>query len=212
MDIKVSIVDDHPLVINGLQNMFAHYPFITLSGTYNDGDALLEGLTKELPDVLLLDIQMPGKTGDELLPTLLKKYTGLKIIALTNFDSTLYANNMFKLGVKGYVLKSADEKVIVKAIETVYNGGSFIEEGLKEKMAQLEEKIAKSVFSKFSLTPREIDVLKHIVNGETSQEIANKLFLSLRTVENYRLNIQLKLEVKNTAMLVKKALQMGLVD
>ena len=212
MNIKVSIVDDHPLVINGLQNMLSHHSFITLSGACLDGDSLLDGLKTELPDVLLLDIQMPGKTGDELVPVLLKKYPALKIIALTNFDSTLYANNMFKLGVHGYVLKSAEEKVIINAIETVYNGGDFIEEGLKQKMEQLKEKVAKTVFAKCSLTPRETDVLKHIVNGETSQEIANNLFLSLRTVENYRLNIQLKLDVKNTAMLVKKALQMGLVE
>ena len=212
MNIKVSIVDDHPLVINGLQNMLSHYSFITLLGTYPDGDSLLDGLKDNVPDVLLLDIQMPGKTGDELAPVLLKKHPGIKIIALTNFDSTLYANNMFKVGVHGYVLKSAEEKVIIRAIETVYNGGDFIEESMKEKMAQLQEKVAKTVFARFSLTPRETDILKKIVNGETSQEIANNLFLSLRTVENYRLNIQLKLDVKNTAMLVKKALQMGLVE
>jgi len=212
MNIKVSIVDDHPLVINGLQNMLSHYSFITLLGTYLDGDSLLDGLKDNVPDVLLLDIQMPGKTGDELAPVLLKKHPGIKIIALTNFDSTLYANNMFKVGVHGYVLKSAEEKVIIRAIETVYNGGDFIEESMKEKMAQLQEKVAKTVFARCSLTPRETDILKKIVNGETSQEIANNLFLSLRTVENYRLNIQLKLDVKNTAMLVKKALQMGLVE
>jgi len=212
MSIKVSITDDHPLVISGLQNMLLHYPNITLSGTYLNAEALLEGLQQTIPDVLLLDIQMPGRTGDELAPSLLKMYPKMKIIALTNFDSTLYANNMIKAGVHGYVLKSAEEKIIVQAIQTVYDGAIFIEEAMAKKMAQLDQKIQNTTFSKSSLTPREKDVLVHIVNGETSQEIANNLFLSLRTVENYRLNIQLKLNVKNTAMLVKKALQMGLVD
>lgn len=212
MKIKVAITDDHPLVINGLRNMLHQHPHITVTATYLNGDALLHGIKEDMPDVLLLDIQMPGKTGDELAPLLLKKYPGLKIIALTNFDSTLYANNMLKVGAYGYVLKSAEEKVIIQAIETVYNGDRFVEDSMKAKMEQLEQKIANTVFAKCSLTPRETDILKHIVNGETSQQIANTLFLSLRTVENYRLNIQLKLDVKNTAMLVKRALQMGLVE
>jgi two-component system secretion response regulator SsrB len=212
MKIKVSIIDDHPLVINGLQNMLLHYSHISVLGAWLDAASMLEGLELEQPDVLLLDIQMPGKTGDELAPLLRKKYPELKIIALTNFDSTLYANNMLKLGVHGYVLKSAPEQVIINAIETVCNGGIFIEDEMKEKLQHLDLKIAKTGFTKITLTPREKDILKHIVNGETSQEIADNLFLSLRTVENYRLNIQLKLDVRNTAMLVKKALQLGLAD
>jgi DNA-binding NarL/FixJ family response regulator len=210
--IKVSITDDHPLVISGLQNVLLHYPHIHLLSSYPDGEALMKGLQANAPDVLLLDIQMPGKTGDSLAPVILKKYPDLKIIALTNFDSILYVNNMLKLGVHGYLLKSAEEKIIIGAIEAVYNGAIFIEDAMKQKMEQLEDKVAKTVFAKVSLTPREKDILKHIVNGDTNQEIAGKLFLSIRTVENYRLNIQLKLDAKNTAVLVKKALQMGLLD
>ncbi|XZF15938.1 response regulator [Chitinophagaceae bacterium MMS25-I14] len=210
--IKVSVTDDHPLVVNGLQTMLARHPHIQLTGSYANGDMLLNGLEEQLPDILLLDIQMPDKTGDSLLPVILKKYPGLKVIILTNFDSTLYANNMMKLGACGYILKSAEEQVIINAIETVYNGGIFMEEAMKHKIETLQDKIAKSVFSKVSLTPREKDVLQHIANGETNQEIANLLFLSVRTVENYRLNIQLKLGAKNTAVLVKTALQMGLLD
>jgi DNA-binding NarL/FixJ family response regulator len=210
--IKVSVTDDHPLVISGLKEMLARYPHIHLAGTYSNGDALLAGLETEMPDVLLLDIQMPGKTGDGLAPLLRKKYPGLKIVVLTNFESTLYANNMMKLGVHGYVMKSAEETIIINAIETVYRGGIFIEEVMQQKMDMLQDKISKSVFAKVSLTPREKDVLQLIVNGDTNQEIADRLFLSIRTVENYRLNIQLKLGAKNTAMLVKTALQMGLLD
>lgn len=210
--IKVSVTDDHPLVISGLQAMFTRYPHIHLTGSYGNGNALLEGLETQVPDVLLLDIQMPDKTGDNLAPLLRKKYPDLKIIVLTNFDSTLYANNMMKLGVHGYVMKSAEEQVIISAIETVYNGGIFIEDTMKQKMDLLQDKISKSVFAKVSLTPREKDILQHIANGDTNQEIADHLFLSIRTVENYRLNIQLKLGAKNTAMLVKTALQMGFLD
>ncbi|PZF72680.1 response regulator [Taibaiella soli] len=210
--IKVSVTDDHPLVISGLQTMLARHAHIQLVGAYGNGVELLRGLETEVPDVLLLDIQMPDKTGDSLAPLLRKKYPDLKIIVLTNFDSTLYANNMMKLGVHGYVLKSAAEQVIIDAIEVVYNGGTFVEDLMKRKMDLLQDKVSKAVFAKVSLTPREKDILEHIANGDTNQEIADRLFLSVRTVENYRLNIQLKLGAKNTAILIKIALQMGFLD
>jgi DNA-binding NarL/FixJ family response regulator len=212
MPIKITITDDHPLVISGLQSMLAHYPNIYLINSFASGTALLAGIQVQVPDVLLLDIQMPHLTGDALVPLLLKKIPGLKIIALTNFDSALYASNMFKLGIHGYVLKNAEAETIIKAIETVYDGGVFVEDAMQQKIDHMEDKIVKSVSRKVSLTPREKDVLQHIVDGETNQEIAESLFLSVRTVENYRLNIQLKLDAKNTAILVKKVLQMGLLD
>lgn len=212
MQIKVSVTDDHPLVISGLKAMLTRHEHIQLIGCYDNGQMLLKGLEEQLPDILLLDIQMPDKTGDSLTPIILKKYPSLKIIIVTNFDSALYVNNMMKLGVHGYVLKSAEEKVIIKAIEDVYNGKTYIEDPLKLKMELLQNSVAKSVFAKVSLTPREKEVLQHIANGYTNQEIADILFLSVRTVENYRLNIQLKLNAKNTAILVKTALQLGLLD
>lgn len=210
MNIKISIADDHPLVIKGLKGILPSSKHIELIDTYGDGIELLEGLEKTVPDVLLLDIQLPGKQGDELVPIILKKYPDLKIIILTNFDSALYAHNLFKLGICGYLLKNVDDTVILDAIETVYGGKQFLENSMREKMQQLSQKAVKMLTSKSALTPREKDVLQLIVNGDSTQEIAEKLFLSMRTVENYRLNIQLKLDVKNTAMLVNKALKTGL--
>lgn len=212
MNIKITIADDHPLVIEGLQNALLHYPHIKLIDTYMNGAALLEGLKQKVPDVLLLDIQLPDKNGDELAPVILKHYPTIKILTLTNFDSTLYANNMFKRGVHGYILKTAPNSLLTEAIETVYNGQQFIEASMKEKIEALETRTKNSVFSKSMLTPREKEVLQLIVNGATDPEIAEKLFLSLNTVMNYRTMIKVKLEVNNTASLVRKALTLGLVD
>lgn len=212
MNIRVALVDDHPMMRQGLQSVLLNYPQITICGIYSNGDELLEGLKKECIDVLLLDIQLPGKTGEELTPVIRKKYPDLKILALTNFNSTLYANNMFKHGAHGYLLKTSDEKIIIEAIETVYKGGIFIEKAMQDKMDNLELKIKKSVSSKSLLTPREKEVLQCIVDGDTNAQIAKKLFLSIYTVENYRDNVLLKLDVQNTAALVKKALQLGLAD
>jgi DNA-binding NarL/FixJ family response regulator len=210
-NIKISIADDHPMMIQGLEHVLLRYPHIILTGTFLNGVELLAGLEKEVPDVLLLDIQLPGKTGDELAPLILKKYPDLKILTLTNFDSTLYANNMMKHGVHGYLLKTADEQVL-KAIETVSQGGIFIEESMRIKMQQIDYKIRKAVSSKSSLTPREKEILQLLVNGDTCPEIAEKLYLSTGTVENYRVSILLKLDAKNTAALVSKALKLGLAN
>jgi len=212
MQIKIAIAEDHPMMIQGLKYMLLRYPHVDLISTYLNGVELLEGLQHEVPDVLLLDIQLPGQSGDELAPIILKKYPDLKILTLTNFDSTLYASNMFKNGVHGYLLKTADEKVLIQAIEMVFQGQQFIEEAMKDKIDKVAYKIKKATSSKSSLTPREKEILQLLVNGDTCPEISKKLFLSTGTVENYRKNILLKLDVKNTAALVKKALQIGLAE
>jgi DNA-binding NarL/FixJ family response regulator len=212
MQIKIAIADDHPMIIKGLQNMLANYPHITLTATYANGAVLLEGLRQDTPDVLLLDIQLPGKTGDELAPIILRKYPGIRILTLTNFDSTLHVSNMLRQGVHGYLLKNAEEDVLIRAIETVYRGESFLEESMKDRLHRLDIRITRTVSTKSTLTPREKEILQLIVTGDTSQEIAEKLFLSLHTVENYRTSIMLKLDVKNVAALIRKALRTGLAD
>ncbi len=211
--IHIAIADDHPMIIGGLENILSRYPHIVLTGTYNNGTSLLEGLREDgAPDVLLLDIQLPDITGDELTPLILKKHPGVRIIILTNFDSALYVNNMLRRGVHGYLLKTSEKEVLIKAIETVYGGGSYLEPQLHDKMQQLEEREQKAVSSKSTLTNREKEILQYIVNGDTCPEIAEKLFLSVSTVENYRVRIMVKLEVRNTAALVKKALTLGLAE
>lgn len=212
MSIHIAIADDHPMIIDGLQNILPNYPDIILKGGYKSGNALLEGIENTRPDVLLLDIQMPDLTGDELAPLLLKRYPELRILVLTNFDSALYANNMFKRGAHGYLLKTAENSTLVEAIRTVYEGGQYLQESMKEKIRQMSIRDKKASFSKSTLTPRELEILQLIVNGYSAPQIAEQCFLSLRTVVNYRTSIMLKLDVNNTAMLVKKALTTGLAE
>lgn len=212
MKIKVVITDDHPMMVDGIKSLLSQYPHILLLNSYFNGDDLLNGLEQQQPDVLLLDIQLPGKGGDELVPLILKRYPDIKILVLTNFDSGLYANNMFKRGVHGYLLKTAGKETLLLAIETVHKGETFIEPSMKEKINQMDYKVKRTVFSKNTLTSREKEILQCIVNGDTSQEIADKLFLSINTILNYRTSIMLKLDAKNMAVLVKNALKMGLVE
>jgi len=192
--------------------MLSNYAHITLTGTYCNGAELLEGLRQHVPDVLLLDIQLPGQTGDELAPLLLREYPDMRILTLTNLDSSLYVHNMMRHGVHGYVLKTSDPKTVIEGIEHIHAGEQFLDPAVREKLQQFMSTMKKESFLKPRLTSREKEILRLIVNGDTSQEIAERLFISMRTVEYYRLNILLKLDVKNTAALVKKALTLGLAE
>ncbi len=206
--IKVAIADDHPMVITGLRNMLANYDHIVISGAYTNGSLLLEGLQDQAPDVLLLDIQMPGQTGDELAPRLIKRFPQMAILTLTNFDNVLYINSMLRHGVSGYLLKTTDPRTLIKAIETVADGGQFVDQSIEEKVRQL--RIMEKETNFHPLTLREKEILQNLVSGATTKEIAEKLFLSFYTVENYRARILQKLQVRNTAELIRKALVLGL--
>lgn len=211
MKIKIAIVDDHPMVILGLTKMLSVYDFIDIIDTYPDGTNLMTGLESRLPDVLLLDIQMPEITGAELAPMIIEKFPETKIIILTNFDNGLYAHNMIKAGVLGYLLKTTEEFMLIEAIRDVHNGKQFIQPSIKQKMELLQDKTNRTFTTKSNLTTREIEILQFIVDGYTDSEIASKIHLSLHTIKHYRISLLLKLDAKNAPAPVKKALQMGLV-
>lgn len=211
MNIEVAILDDHPMVLEGLGNMLTSATGISLNGAYLNGKDLRHGLQQSLPDILLLDIQMPDKNGDEQVQDILTLYPSLKIIALTNIDAPLYVHNMLRLGVEGYLLKTVAPQQLVAAIKTVYHGRRVIDPSLEGRLLEFTSKMKRETYLKPRLTQREQEVLQYIADGCSSQEIAEKLFISIRTVEYYRFNILLKMDVKNTAMLIRKALSMGIV-
>jgi DNA-binding NarL/FixJ family response regulator len=204
--ITIAFADDHLIVIKGLQNILASIPDIDIVGTYHNGTELLDGLAHNQPDILLLDIQMPGMTGIELSAVIQKKYPSIKVIALTNVDIPVQVKKMLQQGAMGYLLKDASPETIVEAIRTVHAGEQYIQ-------ASISKRLVSNMISpeKKQLTKREKEVLKLITEELTNQQIADQLFLSLRTVENHRNNLLQKLDVKNTAGLVKVAIQEGLV-
>lgn len=210
MEIKVTIVDDHPMIINGLKNMLHGYSHIVITGAYNDGEELFKGLEQQQPDVLLLDIQLPGKPGDELAPLILKNYPAIRILALTNFSSSLYLTTMLRQGAMGYLLKTTKQDTLIEAIETVYRGQEFIEPSLRDKLELESRKNSKIIYSHLSLTIREKEILRLLVAGKSNQEIADELFIGYHTVRNYRARIFDKLEVSSISELVSKTLTLGL--
>jgi len=214
MPIKVAITDDHPLVVEGLQNVLRAHPNISVIATYSSGDALLKGIKKEVPDVLLLDFQLPDKAGNELAHILVEAYPELRILVLSSMESAFHVKSMLQQGCMGYLLKSTtDHQMLIQAIEAVYAGKLFLDPSLKEELLyDMVKAKQRNEKAQFRLTLREKEILQLIVAEYSNPEIADKLFLSLRTVEAHRYNLLQKLKVKNTVGLVKVAIQMGLIE
>lgn len=207
--IKIAIVDDHPLMIKGLQSMLGHHRDMRIVGTYLSGAALIRGLAEEQADVLLLDIQMQDQMGDELAKDLQRLYPELMILVLTNLEHRYYIKSMLQFGVRGYVLKSSDEAILLEAIRSVAMGNRYFDPSIR-KIALKEQKDNPSA-SFPSLTRREKEILHLLTLDYSSKDIAEKLFLSNRTVDNHRTHLLQKLDVKNSASLIKKAMELGLI-
>jgi len=211
MPIRVAIIDDHPLAIAGLQNMLSSCEAITVSSTYSSGAALLKGFEQEQPDVLLLDVLLQDMKGQELAGIIRARYPIVRMLAITSLDAPIHVKSMMRNGCNGYLLKNTDVKNLICAITEVYEGKEYIEPSLKEQMLQnmLHFKRGNKTGNP-TLSRREKEILQLIIEENTNQQIADKLFLSLRTIENHRFSLLQKMEVKNTVGLIKMAIQLGL--
>lgn len=212
MKIKIAITDDHPLVIAGIQFLLSSEDDLQIVNSYANGDELMNGLATSRPDVLLLDIQMPGKTGDEIAELVLRQYPGIKIIALTNQDNIYYIKTMLRKGVLGYVLKTAPEEVLHQAIRTVYSGDIFLDPSLRNRFDADEPSNKRATSLVPVLTRREKEVLQLLTRNLTSQQIADELNISRKTVESHRQSLLIKLDVKNVAALIMKGIQLGFIQ
>lgn len=210
--IRVAILDDHPMVIQGLRAMLDSSEGIEVGQTFLTGKEFKEGFEPGLCNVLLLDINLPDANGIELSNELLKKFPDLNIIALSNYNETGYIKNMMRNGAKGYLLKNTRKDELVIAINKVVNGHTYLPSSLKELL--LNDSLGLSNSNRFipKLSRRESEILELISNELTTQEIADKLFLSVKTVESHRKNLFQKLHVRNTAGLIKVAITKGLLS
>jgi DNA-binding NarL/FixJ family response regulator len=210
--ITLSITDDHTMVREGLIRMLQNNANIKILDTYPNGRYLMEGLKEKQPDVLLLDLQLEDTMGGhDLVPLIKKNYPAIKIIILSSNDNFYTIRLLLNAGVNGYLLKNSAQRLLVEAIESVYQGKDFFAPRVEEILQYGQKKKLPQKAGKELLTPREKDILKLITEEYTSQEIADALNLSLRTVETYRLGIMQKLGVKNMVGMTKKAILLGII-
>lgn len=215
--IQIFIVDDHPLAVAGVMNLLHRYRDIQVVGTFHTGADLLEQLKSTQPDILLLDILLQDANGKDIAATISQAYPSVKIIALTSLDTPAIVKAMFRNGCKGFLLKNTDQETMITAIRNVYLGQEFIEPSLKDKVFNETVFYKKALTEQppdrngVQLTKREKDVLELILQDNSNQDIAEKLFLSVRTVERHRFNLMRKVGAKSPLGLLKAAVELGLV-
>ena len=202
--IKVAIVDDHVFVVETIEKFINGMGDIVVIDRAYSADGCRRMLKLALPDVLLLDVGLAGDDGVELCAELLRQYSSLKILMLTTYAEIAVITRALESGALGYVLKNSTSEEIREGICTVSSGESF----LCNKVRLL---LKNSANERITLTGRERELLKLVVEGKTNAEIADKLFLAYQTVKGYRSNLMLKLQVQNTAELVKMAIERRLV-
>jgi len=211
--INLLIADDHQLLIDGIKTTLAGVEDINIVAAVYNGYQVLEQLDSGIHvDVILMDINMPKLDGLSATKLVHKKYPEVRIIALSQYDEKRFVKQMVKNGAWGYLLKDAGKDILVTAIRTVHGGENYFCERLSLRLINQELKMedTKSLFPK--LTDREIEILRLIGRELSSQEIADKLFISFHTVESHRANLMSKAGVKNTAGLIRWATENDFLD
>jgi DNA-binding NarL/FixJ family response regulator len=207
--IRVLIADDHIIFRQGLLNLLQSASDIEVVGEAGDGAETLKLIAKERPDIAILDISMPGIDGFEILQKIREAGNKTKIIFLTMHKDSMTAKRAIQLEVSGYVLKDNAFEDLLYSIRAVSAGGTFVSPSVSQKIFKApfhEEKVP------HVLTVREREVLELIASGLTNRQIADKLFISIKTVETHRTNIMQKLDVHTIADLVRYAIKTGLLE
>ena|SRR5690554_5939582 len=209
--IRVGILDDHFLIVKGIEELLEYIDSCVFVEGYQSISEATEKLKSAQPDILLLDINLPDGDGIAYCKVLISKYPDMKILALSSYDQPLHVKRMIGNGASGYILKTTDIECLKTALESVAAGEVFIQDEIKQEMSNQFLGLAKHKFLEIP-TPREREVLELIANGFTSQEIADKLFISLNTVETHRRNLINKFQARNMAEMIRIAVTSGFLE
>jgi DNA-binding NarL/FixJ family response regulator len=213
--IKVAIADDHKIFRKGV--ILSLRPFTNIKFVFeaDNGDQLLEGVAATEPDVVLMDLRMPGKDGIETTKILSKQYPNIHVIVLSMYEDDRFVSHMMENGASGYLLKNAEPQEIRRAVMDVHEKGYYLNNFVNRillKKSHAKQKTVPSLNNEITLTERERDVLKFICMEFTAQEIAQKMDISPRTVEAIKDRLMERFGSKNTAGLVFFAVKNNLVD
>lgn len=212
--IKVMIVEDHQMMVDGIRAMLVNEPEIEVVAEASNGMEALTRLEEYDIDVVLLDINMPVLDGVETSKKIKSMYPMVRVIALTMYDEGALISSMLKNGVKGYILKNIGKERLLEAINTVYNGQNYFSDQIKDTLLTSMQPGKQQPTSAFhtKLTRREKEIINLILEEHTTSEIADKLFISEKTVETHRKHVLQKLNVRNTAGLVRMVIEKGLLE
>src|SRR5215470_16190538 len=211
--LKLLLVDDHALVREGIRSSLVHFSSIKPVGEAANGKEALRKCKELHPDVVLMDLNMPEMSGLEATPLIREKFPETKIIALTVHENKEYIFQILRAGAHGYVLKDTSPEELVRAIESVAQGGAFFSPAVSNVLLQdyVRATHPQELDSDVRLSGREREVLRAIAQGKTTKEVASDLKLSARTVETYRVRLKRKLNARNVAELLNHARNRQLV-
>jgi DNA-binding NarL/FixJ family response regulator len=209
--IKVLLVDDHAIMRDGIRAILSLHDDIDLVGEASEGQEAIEKTRELSPDVVIMDVAMPDMDGIEATRRIRKESPNVKIIMLTQYDNKEYVLSAIKAGAAGYVPKRALGSELVSAVRAVNRGESFLYPSAAAALIDDYRRQASTADPYEQLTPREREILKLIAEGHTSREIADKLFISLKTVTGHRTKIMEKLGLRNRTELFKFAVRKGLL-
>jgi two-component system, NarL family, nitrate/nitrite response regulator NarL len=204
--IRLLVIDDHPMVLEGMKSLLADIEYITLSGTASNAFEAMQVLKDNTVDVAIVDINLPDLNGLDLTKKIKAEYPLVNVLAMSTFKERSYIVQMIQNGASGYLLKSATKEEIEDAIRSAYVGKLYL--SLDINSVDVSEKMNRPMPI---ISSREKEVLKLIADGLTNPQIADKLFISLHTVDSHRKNLLTKFEVSNTALLIKLAAKHSMV-
>ncbi len=207
----ILLVDDHKILAEGLAEVIKKTKKYKIKGILTRGNDVLPFLEKSLPDIIILDIELPDISGIILAKEILKKYTGIKILVLTMHREPEYFEELFNAGIMGFVNKNIDKSEILKALDMIREGNTYYGREIINEYINYQKKPPISKDEDLRITTREKEVLKLILEGNTTLEICEKLFVTKNTIDSHRKNLLSKLGVRNTAELVKLAIEQKLV-
>jgi len=205
----IIIADDHPLFLEGIRSMLEKIEGLKVLATVNNGRQLIDSLQKNIPDIVLLDLNMPHLDGIETLKIIRTQFPKIKVIILTSYSQPELIREIKLLGASGYLLKKSSSFHIEKVIEIVAEGNTWFQDDINEE-APVSNFFIDDFLKKYQLTRREVEIIRMAGNGLTSKEISVKLFVSEFTINTHRRNISRKLDIHTPVALLKFAKEHGL--
>ncbi len=209
--IRVVVIDDHAIVREGIRRVLEHEPGVTVVAEGKDGDEALDVVARERPDVLVIDVAMPGRTWLDVIRDLHARARRTRVLVLSMYDEPEYVIESVRAGARGYILKDAAPADLRRAVRAVHRGETWFPAALVARIAEAQHAPAPPPLVSRMLSPREREVLVGIAGGRTNKQIAATLGISHRTVETHRESLMEKLGIRTVAGLTKLAIEEGLL-